>query len=188
MYSHVRKAATEEWQKPLVLTDAEYHLAKIGVLERHEGSGRIGKAFVLGLHLTCGAFAATLNLGNMNVMVVGMNDEDMALAANRIRDLQGGVVVVLDGQVIAELALPVLGIVADQPADEGVATMHTLEDAIRERLCCSFSGVLTGAGYTMLTISIPILKIGGVGLVRVRRNGVEPVDHVVNEVAIASSN
>ncbi len=122
----------------------------------------------------------------MNVMVVGVNDADMALAAQRIRDLQGGVVVVLNGQVLAELALPALGIIADQPADEVVAAMQAIEDAIRTQLDCNFDGVLTAAGYCMLTISIPSLKIGDMGLVRVRRDGVEQVDLLVEEATLQS--
>jgi adenine deaminase len=163
-----------------IAADPTRDLVKLCVLDRHRASGRIGKGFVQGLRLPRGAVAATFNPGLMNAMVLGVDDGDMAVCANRVRELQGGVVVALRGEVLAELALPVLGIVSDRPAEEVVSALQAVEDAICERLGCDFEGLLTSAGFTMCAVTIPALKICEHGLARIRRDSQEPVDLIVS--------
>ena len=96
--------------------DPERDLAKIAVIERHLGTGRIGLGFVRGFGLTRGAFASTFSHDAHNVVVVGMSDAEMALAVERLVELGGGLVVVDGATVTAELPLPVAGLLSDRRA------------------------------------------------------------------------
>ena len=113
--------------------DPERDLAKIAVIERHLGTGRIGLGFVRGFGLERGAFASTFSHDAHNLIVVGTTDEEMALAAQRLVELGGGLVVVDGDEVTAELPLPVAGLVSDRPlgdvieaSEATVAAVHAL--------------------------------------------------------------
>ena len=108
-------------------------LAKIAVIERHLGTGRIGLGFVRGFGLERGAFASTFSHDAHNLVVVGVDDDDMARAVERLVELGGGLVVVDGGEVTAELPLPVAGLVSDRPladvieaSEATVAAVHAL--------------------------------------------------------------
>ena len=88
-------------------------ICKLSVIERHHRTGHMGVAFVKGYGLKKGAVATSIAHDSHNIIVVGTNDEDMACAVSRISELQGGMVVVCDGQTIAELALPIAGLMCD---------------------------------------------------------------------------
>ena len=92
-------------------------LAKIAVIERHLGTGRIGLGFVRGFGLERGAFASTFSHDAHNLVVVGVTDEDMTRAVERLVELGGGLVVVDGGAVTAELPLPVAGLLSDRPLE-----------------------------------------------------------------------
>ena len=92
-------------------------IAKLAVLERHGKNGNIGVWFVKGFGLrpdVGGAIASSVGHDSHNITVVGASDAEMTVAVNRLRDIQGGFVVVKGGRVIGELALPVAGIMSDQ--------------------------------------------------------------------------
>src|SRR6059058_2641165 len=93
-------------------------LAKIAVVERHLGTGRIGLGLVRGCGLQRGALASTVAHDAHNIIVIGMNEEDMAQAVTHLGELGGGIVVVDGGRVTAELPLPVAGLLADAPLPE----------------------------------------------------------------------
>ncbi len=78
-------------------------LAKIAVIERHHATGRVGLGFVRGFELHSGAFASTVAHDAHNLVVVGVDDADMALCAARAQELGGGLVVARDGAVVGEL-------------------------------------------------------------------------------------
>ena len=102
----------------------------------------------------------------------------MALAANRVVDLKGGIVVARDGKVKAEVALPLFGILSEEPVAEVVAACTAVDEAIAAELGSPVEGFLTTLGFACLTVSIPRLKICDRGLVRVRRDGQEAVSLV----------
>jgi adenine deaminase len=163
----------------MVAADPGRDLAKICVFDRHDSSERVGRGLVQGLGLASGAFAASFNPGLMNVMAVGVNDLDLSVCVNRVAKLGGGAVAAVDGKVVAEVALPLLGIVSDRPAEEVVEQMRAFDCALREQLGCAFDGVLTGVGFTMCAIAIPSLKICDAGLALITRETQELVDLVV---------
>src|SRR5678816_3110350 len=104
---------------------------RIAVIERHLGTGRIGLGFVRGFGLRRGAFASTFSHDAHNLIVVGVDDDDMVRAVARLVELGGGLVVVAGGEVTAELPLPVAGLVSDLPlervieASEATAVSYT---------------------------------------------------------------
>lgn len=150
-------------------------LAKLAVHDRHEGGTRGSVGLVRGLGIEAGALAATVNPGMMNLMAVGVSEEDMALAANRVVELGGGIVVARGGEIRAEVALPLFGILSEAPAAEVAAACTAIDEAIARDLGSPVDGLLTTVGFACLTVSIPQLKICDRGLVRVRRDDHELV-------------
>lgn len=157
--------------------DVEQDVLKIAVLERHRRTGKIGKGFIHGFGLTAGAIASTFNPHNEDLVVVGANDEDMALAANRVADSGGGFVAVRAGQVLAELPLPLFGLLSNEPLEVVIAKLEQLYQVIRE-MGCPFRGPFTTLGFMCLPVIIGKLKICCDGLVRVWEGRL--VDVVVN--------
>ncbi len=97
------------------VSDPGRDLAKIAVIERHHGTGRIGLGFVRGFGLQSGALASTVAHDAHNIVVVGVDDNDMARAVQRLVELGGGIVAVESRGVRAELPLPVAGLLSDAP-------------------------------------------------------------------------
>ena len=87
-------------------------LAKIALVERHLGTGRIGLGFVRGFGLTRGALASTVAHDAHNLVVVGVDDRDMVAVA-RLAELGGGIAVVESGRILAEMPLPVAGLISE---------------------------------------------------------------------------
>ena len=101
------------------VADPERDLAKIAVVERHLGTGRVGLGFVRGFGLQRGAIASTVAHDAHNIVVVGMNDASMAAAVRRLANRGGGIVVVDGAEVLAELPLPVAGLLSRRAARRG---------------------------------------------------------------------
>jgi adenine deaminase len=155
------------------VADAGSDLAKIAVIERHLGTGRIGHGFVYGSGLRRGALASTVAHDAHNILVVGMDDEDMARAVERLGELGGGIVVVDGGEVKAELPLPVAGLLADAPLAAVIEKSLACNDAARE---VGWSGATPFLTLSFLGLSvIPSLKITDRGLVDVDRFQIVPL-------------
>ncbi|MBO7302683.1 MAG: adenine deaminase, partial [Clostridia bacterium] len=92
--------------------DIERDILKLAVIERHKGTGHKGIGFINGIGLKKGAIASSVSHDSHNIIVIGTNDDDMAIAANRIREV-GGNIVVCDGEIIAEMPLPIGGLMSD---------------------------------------------------------------------------
>jgi adenine deaminase len=157
----------------LAVADPERDLAKIAVIERHLGTGRIGLGFVRGFGLRSGALASTVAHDAHNIVVVGMDDHDMARAVARLADLGGGVVVVEDRGTRAELPLPVAGLLSDRPLAEVLAGTSAVTDAAR-RLGVTLPHPFQMLAFLALSV-IPALKLTDRGLVDVTRFRVVPV-------------
>ncbi len=113
---------TEEWITSLDFSksngiDLARDVVKLAVIERHHNTGHIGLGFLNGIGLKRGAIASSVSHDSHNLIVLGTNEKDMALAANHIRKIGGGNVVVCNGEILAEMALPVAGLMASKPAD-----------------------------------------------------------------------
>ena len=102
----------------IVQCDTNQDILYIAQVERHEKNGQIGKAFMSGFQLKSGAIACSIGHDNHNIIVLGTDFDDMALAVNRLNDIQGGQIVVKDGQILSEIAYPVCGLLSDlSPAE-----------------------------------------------------------------------
>jgi adenine deaminase len=155
------------------VADPDRDLAKIAVIERHLGTGRIGLGFVRGFGLRRGALATTLSHDAHNVVVVGVDDTSMAFAVRRIANIGGGIVVVDGADTLAELPLPVAGILSDRPLDEVVAGSHAIVAAAAE-LGSTIEAPFQLLAFLALSV-IPSLKITDRGLVDVDRFELVPL-------------
>jgi adenine deaminase len=155
------------------LADPERDLAKLAVVERHLGTGRIGLGFVRGFGLRRGALASTVAHDAHNVVVVGIDDTSMAFAVRRLANLGGGIVAVDGTDVLAELALPVAGLLSDAPLEEVIARSRALVDAAA-KLGCTIESPFQTLSFLALSV-IPALKITDRGLVDVERFELVPL-------------
>jgi adenine deaminase len=155
------------------VADPGRDLAKIAVIERHLGTGRVGLGFVRGSGLRSGALASTVAHDAHNIVVVGVDDRDMARAVRRLAELGGGIAVVEDGEIRAELPLPVAGLLADAPLAEVIERSLACNDAAR---AVGWSGATPFLTLSFLALSvIPSLKITDRGLVDVDRFELVPL-------------
>jgi adenine deaminase len=115
-----------------VRASAELDLAKAASIERHGGPGTIGVGFVQGLGLARGAVATTVAHDNHNLFVAGMDDGDMLVAVERLRELNGGMIAVADGEVLGAVALPIAGLMSDRPVPAVAEELAGLERAYRD--------------------------------------------------------
>jgi adenine deaminase len=118
-----------------VVPDPSIDVAKIAILDRHHASAEAGIGFVRGFGLTGGALAATTNCDNGNIVVVGTSDRELWAAARALEELGGGYVAVADGKVVAELPLPIGGVVSDQPWETVLAQSQAVNQAARKLGC-----------------------------------------------------
>lgn len=95
--------------------DVENDILKIACIERHKGTNHIGVGYVKGYSLKSGAVATSVAHDSHNIITVGCNDDDIAVAVNAIKDSKGGIVVVENGKIKALLELPIAGLMSDDP-------------------------------------------------------------------------
>jgi adenine deaminase len=152
--------------------DLSRDLIKIAVIERHGVNGNCATGFVQGFGLQRGAIGSTVCHDHHNIAVVGVDYADMALAANRLGEIEGGLVVVAGGRVLAELALPVAGLMSLKSFEEVRAELEALRAAAKGL------GVLLEEPFLQLAFLalpvIPHLKITDFGMVDVDRFEVIP--------------
>jgi adenine deaminase len=149
------------------VADVERDVLKVAVLGRHSDHGSIGRGFVKGFGITRGAIASSIGHDSHNVCVIGCNDADMAAAVNRLIALRGGFAAAVDGQVTAELALPVAGLMSDRPFEEVEQGLRRLRAAVAAMGTALHEPFLQMA-FLALPV-IPHLKITDKGLVDVDR-------------------
>ncbi|WP_405401469.1 adenine deaminase [Paracoccus sp. Ld10] len=147
--------------------DPSRDLSRIAVIERHGKNGNIATGFVQGFGLERGAIASTLCHDHHNIAVVGVDYADMALAANRLTDLEGGFVVAFDGQILAELPLPVAGLMSLDPFETVRDTLIALRAAART-LGTTLEEPFLQLAFLALPV-IPALKITDRGMVDVNK-------------------
>jgi adenine deaminase len=155
------------------VADTEKDVLKIAVVERHLGTGRIGLGFVKGFGLERGAIATSLSHDAHNIVVVGTDDGDMARAVQRLAEIGGGLVVIAERGVQAELPLPVAGILSDAPYEEVVELSDACLAAARE-LGCEFPAPFQTLSFLALSV-IPKLKITDRGLIDVEAFDLVPL-------------
>jgi adenine deaminase len=152
--------------------DIARDLVKIAVIERHGVNGNRATGFVKGFGLQRGAIASTVCHDHHNIAVVGADYADMALAANRLGQIEGGFVVVDGGRVLAELALPVAGLMSLEPFETVRTALVALRAAART-LGVTLEEPFLQLAFLALPV-IPHLKITDHGMVDVDRFEIIP--------------
>jgi adenine deaminase len=155
------------------VADPARDLVKIAVVERHHASGRVGVAFATNLGLRRGAYASTVAHDAHNIVVLGVDDEDMAACVRRLGELGGGIVVADGGRVVDELPLPVAGLMSDRPLLEVRDRLLALEARLRDMGVAGEAPFMT-LSFLALSV-IPELKITDRGLVDVGRFQIVPL-------------
>jgi adenine deaminase len=133
-------------------------VAHAAVVERHRASGRIGLGFASGFGLRRGAIASTVAHDAHNVVCVGASGADMAVAVARLAELGGGQLAVLDGRVVAELALPLAGLMSDRGVTEVADRSQTLRDVAAQALGVTVDEPFMQLSFLALSV-IPQLRI-----------------------------
>lgn len=144
-------------------SDLSQDTLKTFVFERHHETGTFGYGFTKGFGIKRGAMASTVAHDAHNLLVVGTNDSDMALAANTLIECGGGMVVVADGEVLGLVELPIAGLMNDLGAEEMSAKVHQLEDTWEEIGCTMPSPFMTMALIPLACL--PELRLTNRGLV-----------------------
>lgn len=148
-------------------TDTDRDLLKIAVIERHTGSGRIGKGFIRGFGLKRGAIAGTVAHDHHNLVVIGADDASMETAARAVIEMGGGLSAALGDEVLGTLALPVGGLMTETPLTEVSKGYDALIDAARQ-MGSEMTDPYMGMSFMALEV-IPNLKLTDVGLVDVEK-------------------
>ena len=151
-------ASDETGLKP----DTDADVIKLAVIERHGINGNIGRAFVKGFGLKRGAIASSVGHDSHNITVVGVTDEDMALAVNRLIEIGGGFAVACEGEILADLALPIAGLMSLEPFEIVTEHLKHLRRAAK-MLDCTLPEPFLQVAFLALPV-IPHLKMTDRGL------------------------
>ncbi|WP_300462106.1 adenine deaminase C-terminal domain-containing protein [Desulfobacula sp.] len=142
--------------------DIETDTIKIAALDRVTGSNNCFTGLVSGVGMTQGAIASSGSWDTRDITVMGADETDMALAVNRITELQGGAVVTARGRVVAELPMPIMGLMSDLPVEKVAQKTNQVNQAAKD-LGCIFEDPLLSL-VTSTSTAIPYLRICELGL------------------------
>ncbi|MBC8198553.1 MAG: adenine deaminase [Desulfobacterales bacterium] len=148
-------------------------ILKIAVVERHTGSGNIGKGFVRGFGLKRGALSSSVAHDSHNIIVVGTNDEDMKAAVKAVVKMGGGLAASCDSKICATLPLPIAGLMSQEPVYTVREKLEKLLEVARD-----FGTILNDPFMALSFLSLPVipeLKITDKGLVDVKRFCMAPL-------------
>lgn len=158
--------------------DIERDILKLAVIERHKNTGHAGIGFIHGTGMRSGAIASSVSHDSHNLIVIGTNEKDMAFAANRIREAGGGNVVVKDGRVVAEMPLPIAGLMTNVSAEEAAKQNAAVRKAVYDLGVPENIEPFMNMAFVSLPV-IPHLKMTTLGLVDVDKQELVPL--FVNE-------
>ncbi|MCD6310166.1 MAG: adenine deaminase, partial [Candidatus Eremiobacteraeota bacterium] len=148
-----------------VVSDTGRDILKVAVIERHKASGRIGVGFVRGFGLKKGAVSSTVAHDSHNLIVLGTNDEDMMALIKHTVEMKGGQAVACDGKILADLPLPIGGLMSDEPLTAVKDKLEAMFSASKE-----LGSALHSPFMTMAFLALPVvpeLKITDEGYVDV---------------------
>ncbi len=148
------------------VSDTGRDILKMAVFERHHNTGNMGIGFAFGFGLKKGAIATTVGHDSHNLSVVGTNDEDMAVAVNRLREIGGGLIVVSDGEVRATVPLAIAGLMSDRDAMAVNSQIKQLNFWLKELGVPEEYSTFMILAFTSLPV-IPELRLTDRGLVDV---------------------
>ena len=149
----------------IIVPDTSRDILKLVVVERHKATGNIGLGLVMGFGLKKGALASSIAHDSHNIIAVGTNDKDIFIAVKEIERLNGGLVVTAEGRVLASLALPIAGLLSDEPLEVVVDKLEKLEQKARD-LGTTLKSPFSTLSFLALPV-IPELRLTDLGLVDV---------------------
>ncbi len=152
----------------------ERDIAKLAVVERYGKTGGVGLGFVRGFTLRRGAMAYSMSHDHHNIVVIGCNDADMALAVNTVAELHGGLAVALEGQVLDSMALPIGGLMSEDTAEAVMAQLDQMNLAAARTGCTLPAPFMTLSFISLPTV--PELGITDLGLVDVNAHRLIPLE------------
>ncbi|WP_251392641.1 adenine deaminase [Mediterraneibacter agrestimuris] len=158
----------------IIRADVERDILHIACVERYGKNGCIGRSFVKGFGFQSGAIATSMGHDHHNITTVGTNAEDMAAAVNRIAELEGGIVIVENGEVLFELALPVCGLLCTRNGLESAEILGKMQNHLSSIGCGMESPFMS---LSFVTLTIPGYAITDQGLIDVET--LTPVDPVL---------
>jgi adenine deaminase len=144
-------------------TDPGRDILKLAVVERHHGTGHLGLGLVQGFGLTRGALASSVAHDSHNIIIVGASETDMLKAVHHLANLGGGMAVVAGGDVLADLALPIAGLISSEPLERVASAYGNLKEAYRG-LGGSLQDPFMALSFLALPV-IPALKLTDLGLI-----------------------
>ncbi len=147
--------------------DTDRDILKLAVVERHNNTGHIGLGFIKGIGIKNGAIASSVSHDSHNIIVIGSNTRDMVLAANHIRSC-GGNVVVSEGRVLSQMALPIAGLMTDKSGEEIAEANEQVREAVYRLGVSREIEPFMNMAFVSLPV-IPTLKMTTRGLVDVTR-------------------
>lgn len=143
-------------------------ILKAAVFERHHNTGHIGIGFIHGYGLKSGAIATSVAHDSHNLIVIGTNDDDIVTAANAVREIDGGLVVVNGGKVLEALPLPIAGLMTDLPIDIANEKLRLLKAAAKKLGVSDDIDPFMTLAFVSLPV-IPSLRLNGKGLIDVEK-------------------
>jgi adenine deaminase len=157
-----------------IAVDLQQDIVKVAAIDYRNNPGRSFVGLIKGFRIEKGSIACSAAWDTSDIIVVGADEEDMALAVNRIRELQGGIIVCRDGKIMAELPLPIFGIISDM----GMQQLAERLDSVRQAahgLGIPFTDPVLSL-CTLTGAAIPYLKICEEGLVNLRDGKTLPLE------------
>ena len=146
----------------IIQPDLEQDIIHLSCIERHHETGKMASTFVTGFGIKHGAVASTVAHDSHNLLVMGADKDDMAVAANYLANAGGGMIVVNDGEVLAEVPMPIAGLMSDQPLETVVEQVKQLEKAW-QKLGCTIEAPFMTFSLIALPV-IPEIRITNRGL------------------------
>ncbi len=159
----------------LLIPDTSRDILKIAAIERVRATGEIGVGLVTGFGLKRGALGTTFNSQAENIILVGVTDEDLAVAANTLREVGGGFIVVEDGAVRALLPLPLFGLESEWRYEKVAEELRAVQ-AAASGLGCQMPDAFATLGFTGTPVEIGTLKIAPEGIVDTTLGATVPVE------------
>lgn len=150
----------------VVVPDLDRDILKLVVVERHNATGNIGLGLVTGFGLKRGALASSIAHDSHNIISVGTNDNDIFAAIREIERLKGGLAVASGGKILGSLALPIAGLLSDEPLETVVSKLENLEKLAGD-LGTKLSSPFAALSFLALPV-IPELRLTDLGLVDVK--------------------
>lgn len=154
--------------------DIDRDILKAAVFERHHNTGHIGVGFITGYGLKSGAIATSVAHDSHNLIVIGTSDEEIAVAANAVREMNGGFAVVNQGKVLASLPLPIAGLMSPLPINEVDRRLREMKKEAKKLGVSDDIDPFMTLGFVSLPV-IPTLRLNGKGLIDVNKQEIVEV-------------